>query len=229
MQFVSLNARKRDVKGSSSARRIRRTGEIPAVVYGAGGEHLLLVISKQAFSKILHTKAGEHAMVELRIDGGNGEEKLLTIIKEVQHDPITDYVIHVDFEQIRPDVPVEFNLPIEFVGTPAGVKNGGVFTPLLRELTILCTPLDAPDSITVDVSGVEIGHSVHVKDISIPNAKILHSPEMPIATVILPKAVEEAKPREEAAPEGEEKKPEETAAGGEQPAKEKEKEKEKKG
>lgn len=225
MRIVSLSAQKREDKGTRVAKRLRRNGRIPAVLYGAGGKHLLLTVSKHDFSKVLHTKVGEHAMVELHLENSDGEGKILTIIKEVQHDPITDYVIHADFVQIRPDVPIEFVLPIEFLGTPAGVKSGGIFTPLVRELTILCAPQDAPESIPIDVSMLEVGHSIHIKDISISNAKILHQPEMAVATVVLPRVAEEAKPVEPAPVECAE--AEAPAEGEEQPRQDKDKEKEK--
>ncbi|RKZ34834.1 50S ribosomal protein L25 [bacterium] len=191
MKSIPLKAEVRERTGSNEVRRLRKEGFIPAVFYGPGDVHILLKIFKKDFSKIIHTRAGEHAMVELHIQNETGEEKYLSVIKEIQHDPVSDLIIHADFEHIQMDKPFLFRLPIEFVGTPVGVTEGGVFAPHLYEIDVICAPKDVPDIVEVDVSEIALGDSIHIKDISIPNGEIKNDPEETIATVVKPRGIEE--------------------------------------
>ncbi len=199
MKGIPLKAYPRSEVGSRASRRLRRQGFVPAILYGPGEEPVPLKIPKNELSHVVHARAGEHAMVELHIERNGGEDVVLTVIKEVQHDPVTDLIIHADFVHIHPGRPIAFKLPVEFVGTPLGVKKGGVFTAHLDELEVMCTPQDAPEVIEIDVSNIDLGESLHVKDVSVPNVKILNDPDEVVATVVRPRGVVEAK--EEAAPE----------------------------
>ncbi len=204
MKTIPLSAEVRTEMGSRASRRMRRAGYIPAVLYGPGIEPLPLKVVKQEFSKIMHSRAGEHAMVELIVKTPEGEKKYLSVIKEVQHDPVTDFIIHADFEYVHPEKPVHLVLPIEFVGTPEGVKKGGIFTPHLHELEVVCKVADAPEVIEIDVSGIDLGESLHIKDLSIPNVEIRHDPEETVASVVKPRGLEVAEeaPAEEEEEEG---------------------------
>ena len=197
MRSVPLAAEIRREKGSRASRRMRREGFIPAVLYGEGIEPMPLKIFKQEFSKIMHSRAGEHSMVELVVKTPEGEKRYLSVIKEVQHDPVTDFIIHADFEYVHPDKPIHLTLPVEFVGTPEGVKVGGIFTPHLHELDVVCRVADAPEVIEIDVSGIGLGESLHIKDLSIPNVKIHHDPEETVASVVKPRGLEVAETAEE--------------------------------
>lgn len=198
MKSFPLEAEIREKRGSREARRMRRQGFIPAVLYGEGIEPLALKVSKKEFSKILHHSAGEHAMVELVVKSNGEEKRYLSVIKEVQHDPVTDLVIHADFEYVHPEKPIHMVLPIEFEGTPIGVKKGGIFTPHLHELEVVCKAADAPEVIRIDVSEIDLGDSLHIKDISIPNVEIRHDPEETVASVVKPRGLEvEEAPAEE--------------------------------
>ena len=202
MRGIPLKAEIRVRKGSAESRRIRREDYIPAVLYGKDMEPLPIKVPKPEISKIVHSRAGEHSMVELQIESDGETQKILSVIKEVQHDPLTDLIIHADFERIQLGKPVVFTVPIEFVGTPVGVKMGGVFAPHLHEIEIKCKPMDAPEVVEVDVSNIELGDSMHIRDISIPNAEIINLPDETIVSVIKPRiAVEEEKPEEEEAEE----------------------------
>ena len=210
MKGFPLTGEVREERGSRAARRLRRAGYVPAVVYGDGKEALPIKVSKHELSHIMHSRAGEHALVELKIKGeGKRAKKYLTIIKDVQHDPVTDTIIHADFEKVSLKKPVSFKLPIEFVGVAVGVKKGGVLTPHLHELEVLAKPADAPEVIRVDVSNIELGESLYVKDIVIENVKIISDPEEVVVTVVKPRGVVEEAPAEVAEKEEAEEKAEE--------------------
>jgi len=211
MKGIPLDAQVRERMGSRESRRLRREGFIPAVLYGIEGEHILLKVLKKEFSKIMHTRSGEHSMVELHYNE-NGEKRiLLSIIKEIQHDPVSDLIIHADFEHIDPDKPVAFVLPIEYLGTPEGVKKGGIFAAHLHELHVLCTANEAPEVIEIDINEIDLNESLHVKDISILDLTISNDPNETLAAVVRPRGLEvaEAEVEEEEGEEGEEKEGEE--------------------
>ncbi|RKZ28016.1 50S ribosomal protein L25 [bacterium] len=208
MKSIQLKAEIRKLRGSRESRRLRRTGFIPAVLYGSEGEHLLLKIFKKDFSKIIRSRSGEYSMVELLINDGNKETSHLSVIKNIQHDPVSDLVIHADFEYVQLGKPISFIVPIEFVGTPIGVKEGGIFTPHLHELKILCAPKDMPEVVEINVENIDLGESIHIKDISIPNAEIQHDPDETIASIVKPRGLEVSEVKEEEAEEAEEEKAE---------------------
>ncbi len=201
MKGIPLKAIRREVSGSAEARRLRKSGYIPAVVYGVGEEPLSISVPKKDFSKIVYGHLGEHAMVVLEIDGESEKKSVPSIIREVQHDPVSDLIIHADFEHVNLDKPVSMVLPIEFVGSPVGVKKGGVFMPHLHEIEVLCAPKDAPDIVQINIEQLELGNTIHIADISIPNAKILHAPDETIASVVKPRGIAEEAPKPAAAEE----------------------------
>ncbi len=203
MKGILLKAEIRVRKGSAESRRIRREEYIPAVLYGKGEEPLPIKVPKPEISKILHSRSGEHSIVELQIDEKNETQSILSVIKEVQHDPLTDLIIHADFERIQLGKPIVFTVPIEFLGTPVGVKVGGILTPHLHEIEIKCKPKDAPEIVEVDVSEIELGESIHIKDITIPNAEIINLPDETLVSVIKPRIVEEVEEKPEEEVEGE--------------------------
>ena len=198
MKGLPLKCEIRHLKGSRNANRLRRQGFVPAVIYGMGEDNISLKILKHELSQIMHSKSGEHALVELHMRDESGEEKkLLALIKEVQHNPVTDLIIHADFEHVQADRPVSFKLHIEFIGIPEGVHKGGIFTPHFHELEVLCTPKNAPEFVELDVSGIDLSDSIHVKDIKIPNAELLMDEEEVIASVVKPRGVTEVEEVEE--------------------------------
>lgn len=218
MKGIPLKAQIRVKKGSAESRRMRREGYIPAVFYGAEEETLPIKVIKHDFSKIIHSRSGEHSMVELQIEGNGEVRSELSIIREVQHDPVTDLIIHADFEKVHLGKPMEFTLPIEFVGEAIGVKKGGIFTPHLHEIHIMCKPKDAPEIIEINVSEIDIGSSLHIGDLSLANAEILNPPDETVASVIKPRivSVEKEEIEEEAVEEAAEEKAEKETATQEQ-------------
>lgn len=215
-----LVIQRRTTKGTRAVRRLRQGPGIPGVVYGRAMEPVSVTVPRKALAKLLHTKAGEHALVTLRLEDGKPWEKP-ALIHELQHDPVDGHVIHVDFHTIALTEPIRVKIPVVLKGEPVGVKQeGGVLEQFLREIEVECLPTEIPEGVEIDVSAMTIGDTVHVRDLAPPkSAKLLSDPAGAIASVQQPKA---EKPEEEAAAVTEpevlrEKKDEGKEAGGEAP------------
>lgn len=215
MRKADLPAVKRADRGKNAARRLRREGMIPAVLYGKGAEPMALSVDKKAFAAIMHGQEGHNALLSMKISGQESEE-ILSMPKEIQFDPLAGYIVHVDFQQVHLDEAISTTVPVHLTGAAAGVKLGGVLEHLCREIEIECLPMDVPAYIEIDVSGLQIGDSIHVSDLRVSEkVRILDDASTTVALVAAP-TVEKA-PAEEvsAAVEGET-----PAAAGEVKAKE---------
>ena len=204
MASIKLKAEVREERGTRAARKLRRQGWAPAVVYGDGQESIPLKISAKELHKALHRGGGEHAILELYIEGGNLPKPLkkTVIVKEVQHDYLKDFILHVDFTVISLKEKLVVKVPVVETGEAVGVHKGGVLEHIMRELEIECLPADLPENIAVDVSNLDIGGSIKLADIVPPRGvKILDEPELTVFTVTPPRVEEVAAPAEEAAEE----------------------------
>lgn len=215
---VKLAAERRTATGRSAVRKLKALGVVPAVIYGAKEKAEPLQISRRDITMLLSHASGENVLVELEVAGANR----LALVQEVQHGPVNGEVLHVDFHAVAADEMIHAEVPLEPTGTPTGVKNmGGLLEQNLRVLAIECLPRDLPDIIRVDVSPLNVGDSIHVRDIPLPTGVTTRvQPDITVFSVLEP-TVEEAAPVAEtaaAAPEViTEKKPEaEAAAGGAQ-------------
>jgi large subunit ribosomal protein L25 len=193
----ALTLQRRDERGTRPARRLRRAGLVPGVVYGKNAEPLAVTVAQGDLTKLLHSKAGEHALVTLRLDGAGAWEKP-ALVQSIQHDPVDGHVVHVDFHTILLTERLRVKVPLVLKGEPVGVKQeGGLLEHFLRDVEVECLPTDIPTSIEFDVSALKIGDTVHVRDLPAPKqAKITSDPEGVIASIHLPKV---EKPEEEAA------------------------------
>ncbi|MCG6926587.1 MAG: 50S ribosomal protein L25 [Acidobacteria bacterium] len=197
-EFV-VAAESRTESGKSSNRRLRSRGLIPGVVYGAGKETVPVAVSPSAITDILRSASGENTLFDLEVEGGRRK----VILKEFQREPLKGELLHADFFEVALDKPIEVGVHIELLGTPTGVKNqGGILDFITRELEVECLPADIPDSISLDVSGLELGKHLRVSDVQAPSDKvtILTDPEVVIVHVVTPRA-EVAAAEEEAAEE----------------------------
>jgi large subunit ribosomal protein L25 len=187
----------RDLKGSANARRLRRDGRIPGVIYRDGAEARPVSLPKHEFEQLLHHHTSEHVMIQIQIEGK--EESVL--LKDVQHDAMTGGVEHVDLQEVAMDKKLHVEVPVELIGEAEGVKNqGGVLDHLLHEIEISCFPADIPESITVDVSAMKLGDILTVKDIPVdPKIAILTDADVGVAAISLPKVAEEPVAEEGAA------------------------------
>ena len=191
---VKLAASRRAGLGRSAVRKIKATGAVPAVIYGAKAEPEALQVSKREITALLSHAAGENILVELAIEG-EGTNRL-AMVQEVQHAPIGGDILHIDFHAISMDETVEADVPLEPSGTPNGVKNfGGLLEQSLRSLSIECLPRDLPDVITVDVSALNIGDAIHVRDIPLPSGVTTTNPaELTAFSVMAPTVADDATP-----------------------------------
>ena len=191
---VKLTASRRTGIGRSAVRKLKATGAVPAVIYGSKAEPEPLQVSKREISALLSHAAGENILVELEI-AGEGTNRL-AMVQEVQHAPIGGDVLHIDFHAVSMDEVIEADVPLEPTGTANGVKNfGGLLEQSLRSLSIECLPRDLPDIISVDVSALNIGDSIHVRDIQLPSGVTATNPaELTVFSVLAPTVVEEVAP-----------------------------------
>jgi large subunit ribosomal protein L25 len=163
---VKLKAEARPDVGRSAVRKLRARGFIPAVIYGGTDKPQALQVSARDINAMMSQASGENVLVELEIGGGQSRTAL---VQEIQHSPVGGEIRHVDFHAISMDQMIQAEVPLEPVGTPVGVKTfGGLLEQSLRALAIECLPGDLPDRITVDVSELNIGDSIHVREIQLP-------------------------------------------------------------
>jgi large subunit ribosomal protein L25 len=164
---VKLKVEPRTETGRSAARRLKARGIVPAVVYGGKEKSQPLQVSARDINAMLSHASGENILVELEIAGQKATRPAL--LQEVQHSPVGGDVLHVDFHAISMDEKIQADVPLEALGVATGVKNfGGLLDQNLRLLPIECLPGDLPDRITVDVSALNIGDAIHVRDIKLP-------------------------------------------------------------
>src|SRR5438477_11732049 len=163
---VKLTAERRTATGRSAVRKLKAMGVVPAIIYGAKDKAEPLQVSRRDISAVLSHAAGENILVELEVGG----KSRLALVQEVQHAPIGNTILHVDFHAVSVDELIEADVPLEPTGMPNGVKNmGGLLEQNLRSLAIECLPRDLPDVIRVDVSALDIGDSIHVREIQLPS------------------------------------------------------------
>jgi large subunit ribosomal protein L25 len=196
---AKITVKSRDTQGSASARRLRRDGWVPGVIYSDGTAARTVSLPKHEFEQMLRHHTSEHVMIKIQIDGGKEEPVLL---KDVQHDALSGGVVHVDLQKVAMDKKLHVEVPVELIGEAEGVKNqGGVLDHLLHYIEISCFPADIPESITVDVSALKLGDMLTVKDIQIDASKytILLDADVGVASVSIPKVVEEPVAEEAAA------------------------------
>ena len=222
MKEIVLKARPREKMGKKHAKKLRRSGLIPAVVYGPETPSLPLEIETKSFYALLRGGLGENILLTLTMgDEKDGERKVL--IREIQRDPVKGDIVHVDFHQISLTKKLTIQVPIHLLGTPEGVKDGGILQHVLRELAVECLPTTIPEKIKVDVNHLKIGDSIHVVDIKVENVEILSDPESSIVSVVPPTVFKEA----EVAPVVAEEEPEVITEKKEEEKEEEEKEEEK--
>jgi len=188
---VKLKAEPRTTTGRSAARRLKALGIVPAVIYGGKEKSQPLQVSARDLNAMLSHASGENILVELEIAGQKAAKTAL--LQEVQHSPVGGDILHVDFHAISMDEKIEASVPLEPLGISIGVKNaGGLLDQNIRSLTVECFPKDLPDRITVDVSELNIGDSIHVRDIKLPSGVVAKvNADLTAFSVMAPTAEEE--------------------------------------
>lgn len=194
MDHVVLTAQKRANTGSAEAARMRRSGKIPAVVYGRSGQAFSIVLDALEFGRKVKG-VSESTLLSLTIDGTQHE----VFIKDTQRDIFKGNFIHVDFYEVEKDRAFHAKVPVHVVGTAQGVREGGVLETPLHELEVECLPKDLPEHIEVDVTDLKGNQSIHVRDLKLASGiKILTNPDQVVALVKFAKAEIAAEPTEAA-------------------------------
>jgi large subunit ribosomal protein L25 len=195
-----LEAQTRDSFGKNEARRTRRGGHVPAVLYGGdgGGGATPIAVHPKALLKILHSDSGQNTLIQLKLAGA-GETRVL--VKDFQVDPVTHEILHADFYRVAMDKLLRVTIPIVVHGEPPGVKQqGGILEHIRREIEIEVLPADIPEHIDIDVSELMLHQGIRVRDIAPnPKWKPLSDADMMVVHVIMPKAEEVAAPTDAAA------------------------------
>jgi len=205
MATAELKAKLREETGKGVARRIRQGGNVPGVLYGEGHDPVVLEVSFKDFYHVTHTRAGGNVILDLTIDGAK-RPGCKAIIREIQYHPVRRDVLHVDFQEISMSKKVHVNVPIKILGEAIGVRTkGGVLEVLHREVEVRCLPADIPENLPIEITDLDVGDSLQVRDLTFADGEIIDEPETTVITIVAPTVVEEKpKAEEEEAVEGEE-------------------------
>ncbi|MDR1466401.1 MAG: 50S ribosomal protein L25 [Treponema sp.] len=185
MASVLLTAKKRVGNGSSDARRLRRAGRIPAVIYGRSGQALSIDIDAQQFSAGAKSISAT-SIVQVEVDGKSYD----AFVKDTQRTITDDCILHVDFYEVEKDVLLRAKVHIHVHGNPSGVREGGVLELPLHEVEVECLPKDLPEHITIDISSLRVNQSIHIRDIPLgENVRLVSSGDQVVALVKFAKEV----------------------------------------
>jgi large subunit ribosomal protein L25 len=196
MAQIIVEGAPRSQRGKNEARRMRKSGNVPAVLYGGKGEALPLAVNTKQVTAILRSETGHNTLFQVNL-GGKQEP---AIVKDWQVDPVSGHLLHVDLLRIAMDVRMKVKVPVHTFGEPSGVKvQGGVFETVMREVEVECLPADIPTEFKVDVSGLALNQSLRASDLPLDAAKVklLTDPNSVVAHVVTLR-VEEEKPVEAA-------------------------------
>lgn len=162
--FDAVVATPREGKfNKNAARRVRVSGKIPAVVYGAGQDPVAVTVDPKVITKILHSESGHNTIFDLNVEGGAATKAMIV---DWQHEPIKGKLLHIDLKRIAMDKPMRVSVPVQLVGTATGVKNqGGILEHVLREVEVECLPSDIPSHLDVDVSELAINSAIRISDL----------------------------------------------------------------
>jgi large subunit ribosomal protein L25 len=192
---VSLQVSQRAGIGRTALKAVRKAGRVPGVLYGKDKDKSVrsrpIAIDAKKLASVLHSSTSENVLVDVELtdDAGKKVDQHLAILLDVQHHPIKDYIIHIDLHEIAQDEILHAEVPVTSIGEPLGVKTGGgLLETMLRTIRVACLPRDLPELITVDVSNLQIGHSVHVRELILPQGvTVSNPPELPVFSVFAPK------------------------------------------
>jgi large subunit ribosomal protein L25 len=193
MAEVVLQAEVRNDVGKH-ARRVRQAGKIPGVFYSHGEENINLSATIFGLKPLIYTSQAH--LVDLKLD--NGQSKTC-VLRNVQFDPITDLPVHFDLQGVRADEELTIEVPVILVGTPKGVEDGGTTQHVMHRLRVACLPRFIPNHVEINIAELDINDSIHVKDISIENVRLLDNEGNTIVAVVPPTVLKEETPTEVAA------------------------------
>ncbi len=222
MEQINLDVQVRKMSGDGPARVLRSEGRIPAVLYGPKAESVLLSVDLKDFEQIVKKSSIGSVLLKLQIKNGQTSSRS-AMVKELQTHPVTGQFLHIDFYEVDLARKINAMVPVTVTGKSAGVEEGGILQIVRRELEVFCLPTAIPEAIEVDISGLNIGDSIHVEEIALPgDVELPEDIDFTVVTVLAPKVEEEVveevelEEGEEAVEEGEE----EAEAGEEAPSEE---------
>lgn len=187
MEKVVINGTPRTELGKKATRALRKAGNTPCNIYG-GKDTLNFYAPTSAFRKLIYTP--DFRLAEINLEG----KTYTAIIKDSQYEPISDALLHLDFQELVDTVKVKVSIPLKLKGTPKGITDGGVLETVFKKLNILALPKDIPSVIEVDIASMQLGDIKRIKDIELPGVTILHTGSNPFARVQIPRAVKEEVP-----------------------------------
>ena len=193
MEMRELTIRKREGQGKGPARRLRRAGQVPAILYG-GPSPISVAVDPLDIFKIIHGREGSTQLLKITLEGAPGTR--MAIIRDLQLDPVTEDLVHVDLQEVAMDKAIQVSVAVHHVGEAVGVRETfGILEMILREVQVSCLPSKIPEFLEVDVSGLAIGDVFTVKDLRVPEGvRILNDPNQAVVTVAPPAAEEVAAP-----------------------------------
>jgi large subunit ribosomal protein L25 len=195
---IALHAELRDGKGKGAARKLRASGRIPAICYRRNAESASVSVDPRTLRNLIrNASAGVNTLFDLKMAGGGDFDGRQVLVKEIQRDPISGNYLHVDLFAVDLKEEIHVSVPVHLTGTALGIAMGGILDHALREVEIECLPGAIPEEFRVDVTALEIGQSIHVRDLTLPEGvELLIDPNLSIVSVVAPAAVEEAAPAE---------------------------------
>ena len=204
MAMLELAAARRAGTGKEINRKRLVQGKVPGVIYGKGLETRTLEFERRSLEKFLETARRGTVVVKMSVTGDSGAKESFAVLKEVQTDPRTDRVIHVDFYEVAQGKKFRIEVPVRIRGKAAGIEQGGILEIVARSLEVLCTPDSVPEQIEIDVSGLEIGDALHLGDVAFPPgvSPVEKDRKMTIASVHAPRVEEVVTVAAEEAAEG---------------------------
>jgi len=192
MSETALVVESRAATGKGAVRKLRAAGRIPAILYGQGKESVPLSIDPRALEKVLRV-GGANALLDLTVEGRPELGSPVALVKELQRHPIRGTIMHADLYQVDLTRTVEVEVPVHLIGKAKGIDFGGILEHSLREIALECLPRSIPASIEVDISNMEVGDVIHVRDLVLPpGVSLMSDPDLGVVHVALPAAEEEA-------------------------------------
>lgn len=181
---ATLTVQPREERGKGAARKLRQSGRVPGAMYGHGEEPRAISVDALELEKLLSSISAENTLIDVEVEGAGSSRAL---IREVQTHPFKPLILHVDFYQVHAGESLRLDLPVRVVGNPVGVReSAGVLQVILHDLHVECLPKDIPDAVEVNVEALDIGDSVHVRDITVENVEILNDADQVVCTVTHP-------------------------------------------
>jgi large subunit ribosomal protein L25 len=193
MKSSSLKAFPRTESGRLGVRKLRKTGRVPAVIYGRKTEPRNIEVDAKELKQLIHGAVSENVVVDLSIESDTAKSRL-AVVQEVQHNPVSGIVLHVDFHEVDESEPVEIMVPLETTGEAIGVKqSGGMLEHVMFKVKVKALPRDLPEMIMIDVTELAAGHAIHLGEIKAPKGvEILGDSSLPVVSIAEPRSAEAA-------------------------------------